>query len=165
MARKRKRSHAVTGTDTDNGTGTGTGLTDLNKRQKASGDTHRKDPPVKQTLLAKYYPNVLCLRDYLLSKLPVSSKVRRKKLLSVGHKLARNIEHQGDDHEEEDEDHLLGDFLDSTLIGVSLNHELSHENRLKEWVSFSQKGDISVSTIANSSGNDVYSQSEVGVYQ
>ncbi|KAF7928563.1 uncharacterized protein EAE98_005619 [Botrytis deweyae] len=157
MARKRKRSHAVTGTDTDNGTG----LTDLNKRQKASGDTHRKDPPVKQTLLAKYYPNVLCLRDYLLSKLPVSSKVRRKKLLSVGHKLSTNIEDQGDDHEEEDEDHLLGDFLDGTLIGVSLNHELSQENRLKEWVSFSQKGDISVSTIANSSGNDVYSQSEI----
>lgn len=158
MARKRKRSHAATGTDTDNRTG----LTDLNKRQKASGDTHRKDPPVKQALLAKYYPNVLCLRDYLLSKLPVSSKVRRKKLLSVGHKTPTNIEDQGeDDHDEKDEDHLLGDFLDSTLIGVSSNHDLSQENRLKEWVSFSQKGDISVSTIANSSGNDVYSQSEI----
>lgn len=154
MASKRKRHHASTGT----------ALVDFNKRQKASGDFHSKDPPVKQALLAKYYPNVLCLRDYLLSKLPVNSKVRKKKLLSVGRKTSANTEGQDDD-EDEHENHVLGDFLDGTLIGVSSHNGLSQENRLKEWNSFSQQGDISVSTIANSSGTDIYSQSEVGVYQ
>lgn len=158
MARKRKRHHAV------NDTAIETGLTDLNKRQRVSGDFRNKDPPVKQALLTKYYPSVLCLRDYLLSKLPASSKVRRKKLLSVGRKTSANIESQDGD-EDEDEDLILGDFIDKTLIGISSNNGLSQEDRLKEWVSFSQRGDVSVSTIANSSGNDLYSQSEVGVYQ
>ncbi|APA07224.1 hypothetical protein sscle_02g019940 [Sclerotinia sclerotiorum 1980 UF-70] len=162
MASKRKRNHAVTstGADTGNGNGNDTGLADSNKRQRTSGDGYSKDPPVKQALLNKYYPNVLCLRDYLLSKLPVSSKVRRKKLSSVGRKASANIPYQdGDD--DEDEDRVLGDFLDGTLIGVSSNNGLSQEDRLKEWVSFSQRGDVSVSTIANSNCTDVYSQSEI----
>ncbi|KAI9650201.1 Telomerase reverse transcriptase [Ciborinia camelliae] len=150
MASKRKRNRRAI---------TGTGLTDLNKRQRVCGDFRSKDPPVKQALLTKYYPNVLCLRDYLLSKLPVSSKVRRKKLLSVGRKTS---EGQGGDQNDEDEDILLGDFLDGTLIGVSSNNGSLQEDRSKEWNSFSQRGDISLSTIANSCGTDLYSQSEVG---
>ncbi|KAF7867253.1 hypothetical protein EAF04_005336 [Stromatinia cepivora] len=157
MTSKRKRNRAVTSTGT---TGNDTGLTDSNKHQKISGDCGSKDPPVKQALLNKYYPNVLCLRDYLLSKLPVPSKVRRKKLLSVGRKVSANIQYEDDD-DDEDEDRLLGDFLDGTMIGVSSNNGLSQEDRLKEWVSFSQRGDVSVSTIANSNCTDVYSQSEI----
>ncbi|CAD6447834.1 90dde13d-292a-4651-93b4-1c553ad6b48e [Sclerotinia trifoliorum] len=162
MASKGKRNHAVTstGAGTGNGNGNDTGLADSNKRQRTSGDCYSKDPPVKQALLNKYYPNVLCLRDYLLSKLPVSSKVRRKKLLSVGRKASANIQYQdGDDGE--DEDRVLGDFLDGTLIGVSSNNGLSQEDRLKEWVSFSQRGDVSVSNIADSNCTNVYSQSEI----
>ncbi|KAJ8070628.1 hypothetical protein OCU04_000999 [Sclerotinia nivalis] len=171
MASKRKRNCTSTSTSTGTGTGTGTSngngndtcLTDSNnKRQRISGDCLNKDPPVKQALLNKYYPNVLCLRDYLLSKLPVSSKVRRKKLLSVGRKASANIQYQdGNDDEDEDEDRVLGDFLDGTLIGVSSNNGLSQEDRVKEWVSFSQRGDVSVSTIVNSNCTDVYSQSEI----
>ncbi|QSZ30101.1 hypothetical protein DSL72_004621 [Monilinia vaccinii-corymbosi] len=149
-SKKRKRSHA----------GAGPGLKDLNKRQKVAEDFRNKDPPVKQVLLAKYYPRVLCLRDYLLSKLPVSSKVRKKKLLSVGRKTSATTEDQGGDGDG-GEDRLLGDFLDSTLIGASSNNGLSQEDRLKEWNSFSQRGDLSVSTIANSIGADLYSQSEI----
>lgn len=176
-SKKRKRNRAGAGAGA--ATGTGTGLTDLNnKRQKVSGDFRNKDPPVKQALLTKYYPDVLSLRDYLLSKLPVSSKVRKKKLLSVGRKTSANTEDlvgrggdDGDDDDNDDnddgndEDRVLGNFLDGTLIGVSSNNGLSQEDRLKEWNSFSQRGDTSVSTIANSSSTDIYSQSEVGGYQ
>lgn len=156
--KKRKRNRAVTST----------GLANPNnlKRQKLSEDFPSKDPPVKQALLSKYYPNVLCLRDYLLSKLPLSSKVRKKKLLSVGRKTSANPQSRGgEEDEDEDEDLVLGKFLDGTLIGVSSNDGLSQEDRSKEWSSFSQRGDDSMSTIANSSSTELYSQSEVGVYQ
>lgn len=116
------------------------------KRQKTSSNNALV---VKDALLAKYYPQVLSLRDYLLSKLPKTSKVRRKKIISVGRR--------SDDKKTEQE---LARFLDQTLIGVSKFREASQDERWKQWTTFSQKPDDSVS-FANLSGVGTYSQTEV----
>ena len=105
---------------------------------------------VKDSLLAKYYPQVLTLREYLLSKLPKTSKVRRKKIISVGKK--------SNDKQTEQE---LSRFLDQTLIGVSNFKEASQDERWEQWSTFSQKQDDSVVSFANLSGVGTYSQTEV----
>lgn len=116
------------------------------KRQKVSSNSGLV---VKDSLLAKFYPQVLSLREYLLSKLPKTSKVRRKKIISVGKKI------DGKKTEQE-----LAKFLDQTLVGVSKFKDLSQDERWKQWTTFSQRPDDSVS-FANLSGVGTYSQTEV----
>lgn len=99
---------------------------------------------------------VLSLREYLLSKLPTASKVRRKKILSVGER--KDVD--------PDDERELCDLLDKTLVGVLSHDGLSEEDRSREWVSFSQQGgDTSLSTIGNSSGDGIFSISKASVYQ
>ena len=136
MAGKRKRSrpsHRVEGDQ---------------KRQKISETSSSKDAIVKEALLAQFYPQVLSLRDFLISKLPPSSKVRRKKILSVGKKP------------DSEADQKLSKVLDQTLVGVSKHKEVSQEERRQQWTTFSQKADDSVS-FANATGVGIFSQSEV----
>lgn len=88
----------------------------------------------------------------MLSRLPSTSKVRRKKIISVGRR-------PGDT----DIEKKLSNFLDSTLIGASKCNEVSPEERWQQWTTFSQKADDSISCI-NLNGVGVYSQSEVRVF-
>ncbi|TAQ91363.1 hypothetical protein B7494_g281 [Chlorociboria aeruginascens] len=118
------------------------------KRQKISASAI-KEPVVKQELLARYYSQVFSLRQYLLSKLPSESKVRRKKITSVGRKHS------------DGRDGVLAEFLDKTLIGLLPSEETLHEERWKRWNVFTQRGDTSTSTVANPSGVGIYSQSEI----
>ncbi|TVY53989.1 Telomerase reverse transcriptase, partial [Lachnellula suecica] len=111
----------------------------------------RKEPIIKQALLAQYYPQVLTLREYLLQRLPNASKIRRKKISSVGrHPAPENAELE----------QWLAAFLDQTLIGVSVCKEVSREERWKQWTTFSQRADESASTL-NLSSPGVFSQSEL----
>lgn len=124
------------------------------KRQKISGNTNGKDPVVKQALLAQYYPKVFSLREYLLSKLPTTSKIRRKKISKLGrHHDLGNGEHQSS----------LAQFLDQTLIGVLKDDGVPREERVQQWSSFSQRADILDSNFGDLSGAGVFSQSEVSV--
>jgi len=123
------------------------------KRQKISDPLQSsKDPIIKHALLAQYYPQVFTLREYLLRRLPNTSKIRRKKIASVG----RNPSAEHRELEEE-----LARFLDQTLVGESVCLEVSKQERWSQWISFSQKVDDSVSTLVNLSSPGVYSQSEV----
>ena len=139
MGAKRRKSRTGKGDENDQ------------KRQKLKGNTFVKEPVVKRALLAQYYCPVLTLREYLLSKLPSTSKVRRKKIRSCGCKSQRGV---GEDERE------LSSFLDQTLVGVS-RHDLSADNRRQQWTAFSQRADESVSTLSNLSGIGQFSQSEV----
>jgi len=141
MAGKRKR-HAH-GTEGDH------------KRQRVSGPSSGKDPVVKHAVLSKYYSQVVSLREYILTKLPASSKIRRKKILSVGRKTPS----QSGDAES---DRKLSEFLDQTLVGVLKNIDVPQDERWRQWTAFSQRADDSVSTLANLSGTGVFSQTEVG---
>jgi telomerase reverse transcriptase len=138
MASKRKRSRP-------NHIGGG------QKRQKISDTSKSKESVVKEALLAQFYPQVLSLREYLLSKLRPSSKVRRRKILSFGKKA------------DSETDQKLSNFLDQTLIGVTKHNGVSQEERWQQWTTFSQKADDSTS-FANSSGAGLFSQSEVGTF-
>lgn len=136
--RKRKRSaHGKAGGD--------------EKRQKKALGPQATDPVVKHALLAKYYPQVVTLREYLVSRLPPSSKIRRKKILSLGHRQRPG---------NRETDQQLACFLDQTLVGVSRFKEAGPEERLNEWAAFSQKPDESVSW-ANLSLLGAFSQTEV----
>ena len=121
------------------------------KRQKISESLSSKGAVVKHALLAQFYPQVLSLREFLISKLPPSSKVRRKKILSVGKKTDSETDQQ------------LSKFLDQTLVGVSKHRGVSQEERWQQWTTFSQKADDSVS-FANVTGVSTFSQSEVGIF-
>jgi telomerase reverse transcriptase len=136
MAGKRTRSRPNHGTGGDQ------------KRQKISEASNRKDSVVKEALLAQFYPQVFSLRGYLISKLPPASKIRRRKILSVGKKT------------DSEAGQKLSQFLDQTLVGVSKHQRDSQEERWRQWTTFSQKADDSTS-FANLSGAGLFSQSEV----
>jgi telomerase reverse transcriptase len=137
MASKRKRSRPNHGLGSDQ------------KRQKISEASSRKDSVVKEALLAQFYPQVFSLREYLISKLPPNSKVRRRKILSVG----KNPDSEADQK--------LSEFLDQTLVGVAKHQGVSQAERWRQWTTFSQKADEST-PFANLSGAGLFSQSEVG---
>lgn len=129
---------------------------DGQKRQKIShplqSGSNSKDPIIKHALLAQYYPQVFTLRGYLLQRLPNTSKIRRKKILSVGRRLT-------DENRELEEE--LAAFLDQTLVGESVCREVSKAERWTQWKSFSQRADDSASTLISLSSPGVYSQFEV----
>lgn len=119
------------------------------KRQKV---THNSDPVnnvVRQALLSQFYPQVVSLREYLLLKLPKSSKVRRKKI-----KSATKHDHDGGAD--------FARFLDETLVGIARDTSSSlTSHRWAQWTTFSQRVDESASTLHNLSGVGKFSQSEV----
>lgn len=137
MAGKRKRSRTNHRIDSDH------------EGRKIADHSNSRDSVVKDALLAQFYPQVISLREFLISKLPPSSKIRRKKILSVGKKADSEI------------DQKLSKLLDQTLVGVSKHKGVSQEERWQQWTTFSQKADDSVS-FANQSGVGIFSQSEVG---
>jgi telomerase reverse transcriptase len=141
MAGKRKRTRP--------------GIESDQKRQRISSNPNGKDPVVKQALLAQYYPQVCSLREYLLFKLPATSRIRRKKILNLGRKQSLD---NGKDCS------AFSDFLDCTLVGVLKCNDASSEERIQQWTSFSQRANTSDSTFANMSGAGNFSQSEVSVY-
>lgn len=144
MTRKRKRNTHGQGNREDG------------KRQRVSGSFNNgngKDPVVKNALLAQYYPRVVSLREYLLSKLPPTSKIRRKKILTVGRNPCA---------ETRERDQALADALDRTLVGIPRHGDEGQEERSQLWASFSQWADVSKSTLG-CVGEVVFSQSEVSV--
>jgi telomerase reverse transcriptase len=110
---------------------------------------------VQKSLLSQYYPKILTLREYLLSKLPPSSKVRRRKIAAF-----TCCEQFTRSDEAELEDISLSRYLDQTLVGVGERFETFKDERWKQWTSFSQRPNNSESTI-RSGGDGECSQSEV----
>lgn len=95
---------------------------------------------VQQSLLSQFYPEVLTLREYLLVKLPSNSRVRRKKVLSVGR---RGLVHDDRDIPTTvNADGILGSFLDSTLVGIP-HHSPQGDQRVARWHSFTNQADAS----------------------
>ena len=115
--------------------------------------------PVKHALLAQYYSDAQTLRQYALSKLPTSSRIRRRKIASVG--LAKTSPEKA-----ATEDELaVGELLDSTIVArrrhAEADAEAGHDHRWEQWLGFSQKGDESYVTLSDGLKGSIYSQSEV----
>lgn len=82
---------------------------------------HESSPQVLHPLLAQCYPQVQNLKDYLLTALPKSSRVRRKRLLS----FTQSPEH--------------AQFFDTTLVGVrGQTGPAVLERRMKDVALFTQ---------------------------
>ncbi|KAF7562172.1 hypothetical protein G7046_g1967 [Stylonectria norvegica] len=109
------------------------------------------EKPVRRDLLETCYSRVTTLREHVLSKLPSSSRLRRKKITSLG---------QGEDIGEVEA--RLVRLLDTSLIciGESRPQQDNLDTRWEQWLSFSQKGDESYVTISDGIAGSIYSQSE-----
>jgi telomerase reverse transcriptase len=126
------------------------------KRQRVTNPvkaTIPKDLIIKQALLNQFYPEVLTLREYLLSRLSSASKIRRKKIVHVG--SSKDTDSSAN--------RALSFFLDRTLVGVVESKNAKKEDRWRHWGTFSQKCDDSVSTLIDLNSVGRYSQSDVRI--
>lgn len=70
---------------------------------------------VTHPTLSLYYPQTLTLRDYVLSKLPATSKTRKRKISALG-KRVRNGKPHTSDETQDDAGADLVKLLDRTLV-------------------------------------------------
>lgn len=130
----------------------------MNKRKGCDGDASRRKKvggsptklPLHRDLLDLFYPNCICLRKYVLASLPQTSRLRRRKIESIG----TNPERCALEKE-------LSHLLDSTLVCYQQLTPDTADNRWEQWLSFSQKGEDS--SVSLTAGSPIYSQSEVCV--
>ena len=108
--------------------------------------------PIKHPTLSLYYRNTFTLRDYLLSKLPITSKVRRRKIASV---LPGTVNLDDDDEKIStlrQDRHCLSKILNSTLVCTV--HEQtpgSGPSRIKDFDTFSQHVNPTIESSVSSS--------------
>lgn len=157
MARKRKRSHkqveVTEGPQKRIRLDAGSG---------SSGVLSKDDTLIKHPLLSLYYPQVLTLRNYLLSQLPLSSKSRRRRLASAGthYRAPPNVGASEDQSNTQriENDRALAKLLDATLVGqLHMQWPNRDDSRVKELATFSQKV---TSTVGSSAGGGICSQTE-----
>ncbi|KAJ5177714.1 reverse transcriptase [Penicillium coprophilum] len=99
-------------------------------------------------VISLYYRNVVPLREYLLQQLPVTSKSRRRRILTV------------DSREDNAQSQTLAELLDSTLVGVlKETSPILNSERQKEYSSFNESQSRSV--LASTDTGPTCPQSEV----
>lgn len=132
----------------------GRGIKRKSAHHDASASKKLKTPSpgslVKRDLLRHHYPRVQTLREYLIAKLPSSSRIRRRKLASLGLQL--------DCAETEIR---LSRLLDSCLVCSSNSSITKDPARWEQWISFSQRADESYITLSGGISGAIYSQCEV----
>ena len=133
MAKKRKRASGAR----DEHAPPSKRAADLHARQGAPDASTPRHPVLQQ-----FYPEVLTLRAYVLSKLKDKPQRQRRLLDHV--------------------DSTFSQFLDSTVVGSGLPDAkpVSQQTRLQEFISFSQK--LSGSTAESTDSVVASSQNEVG---
>lgn len=123
------------------------------------------DAAVKHALLVHYYSEIQTLRQYALAKLPPSSRIRRRKIASLGLDKSK-----ASPEKPSTEDELaLGHLLDSTIVArrhhagaeAEAEADKDYEHRWEQWVGFSQRGDESYVTLSDGLKGSIFSQSEV----
>ncbi|KAI9697651.1 MAG: hypothetical protein M1836_004601 [Candelina mexicana] len=138
--------------------------TKLQKGEKTQGlqDPRTSRDGIQHPILSLHYPSVWTLRDYLLYKLPETSKSRRRRILSIPSYLEYPSQFTPRDSGKlgiQAADRALLKLLDLTLIGVPKSKPEATTARLKEFASFSQGQ--TESTIGSSNGAGLCSQSEL----
>lgn len=124
----------------------------------ASSDRKRvrtsRDMLVKRDLLDRCYDKVTTLREYILLKLPPRSRLRRKKVASVG---------EGDDVGELESN--LSRLLDTSLVCFDNDQQnvKDVDMRKKQLIEFTQKGDESYVSLSDGISGSVFSQDEVSI--
>ena len=133
-------------------------MTGKRKRSRPSGQDSKRakieienTTSVKHPALGLYYRSILTLRDYLLSRLPTTSKSRRRKLLST---FSGRPDIQCSNAESSmlsDEKQCLHQLLNSTLVCTIDEQPPRPTSRLKDFEVFSQH--LSLTAGSNTSGS------------
>ncbi|KAI0418047.1 hypothetical protein F5X98DRAFT_126411 [Xylaria grammica] len=127
-------------------------------RKKKSGNQSLIVSGLQHPVLCQYYPNVQSLREYIITKLPPSSRIRRRKVSAIG--LATEFLHTPLSGVERS----LGFLLDTTFIGHSNPTVEEDGHRMDEWKNFSQRVDESYVTLSNGVTGFVESQTLILEY-
>lgn len=149
-SRKRKRGSSTNHLSGD----------DMQRKKLKTHSCDHQPPPfaaIQHAVLNQFYSRVYSLRDYVLSTLPPTSKVRRKKVAAIG-KTDGAFSSTLSDIELS-----VGNLLDNTLVGIFEKPVCSPaDDRWEHRTTFSQKGDESYITPSDGTANSKFSQSEVG---
>lgn len=129
---------------------------DEGSRKRVCDRTNRPTPiAASHPTLSLYYPQILTLRDFVLSRLPASSKSRRRKVAGIKEEIStpctsvasvglRHLEcpQSSEGCNEDEEENLLAKLLDSTLVCVRPREpRLTSQSREKDFQAFSQQND------------------------
>ncbi len=162
MSRKRKR-HAA---------GWSVTQAQAKKRQKQDESTNRGQDTmpdgIHHPVLSIYYPRLLSLRAYLLSRLPGSSKIHRRRLAGLGRfegegAAAAHAEAVGLSVDEAVE---IARLLDTTVVGLTSPSQVGHryvnhiDGRPEEIPTVSQQEQTTILSRSGVNG-DSFPQSEV----
>lgn len=129
MGKKRKRPAKKSGPTASSQAS----ITAVAGRFKSSKHPVARDNRTTHPVISLYYRQVLPLRQYLLNQLPVSSKLRRRRITSLRPSPERN------------DLQPLADLLDSTLVGVSKESSLTvNSERQRDYRAFTQSQSRSV---------------------
>ncbi|KAI1262968.1 hypothetical protein F5Y18DRAFT_138184 [Xylariaceae sp. FL1019] len=142
MARPRKRRRSTSNSDPSV----------QNKRSKLGKASASHHLGIHHPVISHFYPQVENLRDYVIGKLPSSSRIRRKKVGAVG-RFGKSPAVPLSDAEQ-----ALGNLLDTTFLGLPNPASSEEDHRQAEWRDFSQKGDESYVTLSNGVSGFVESQ-------
>lgn len=104
---------------------------------------------VKRDLLQQHYPYVQTLREYLLERLPSTSRLRRRKIANVSYQ-------EGADNDQ----NRLCRLLDTCLVCFDERKLEKDPTRWEQWVSFSQRADESYVTLSGGLSAAIFSQPE-----
>ncbi|XXG94534.1 hypothetical protein Hte_000791 [Hypoxylon texense] len=154
--RKRKRSNSVKGCQ-DSRPHAGP----PSKKGRTQPESNQQLEPVQthHAVLSQYYSQVLTLRHYVLSRLPPTSRLRRKKVTAIG-----IVDKTPGPPTLSDIERSLGVLLDNTLIGVPNESKTPEDDHLEGWKTFSQKGDESYVTLSNGVAGFVETQALIIEY-
>lgn len=75
----------------------------------------------RHPVISLYYHQVLTLRQYLLQQLPLTSRSRRRRILSLKVPIAQPVaadKSDGDHRQHEGPARIIANLLDTTLVGV-----------------------------------------------
>ncbi|KAI0200114.1 hypothetical protein F4808DRAFT_178489 [Astrocystis sublimbata] len=152
MARPRKRKRHITALDEAS--------THLQPSKQEDGSTispNAVQSRAQHPILSQFYPQIQNLREYVLSKLPPSSRIRRRKVSAVGNAS------KSPDTPLSDLEQTLGALLDTTLVGLP-KPTAQDDRRRDEWEHFSQRGDELYVTISNGEARFAESQALIVEY-
>ncbi|KAI1828107.1 hypothetical protein F4861DRAFT_243412 [Xylaria intraflava] len=148
MARPRKRKrHTLADEVSTNGPPT--------KKTKNGDSQYSVSSRVWHPVLSQYYAHVQSLREYIIAKLPSSSKIRRRKVSAVG------IVSRFSGMPLSDLEQRLGTLLDTTFVGLS---QLGIEAGNHPAEGCNQRGDESYVTLSNGVNRFVESQALIVEY-
>ncbi|OIW34484.1 hypothetical protein CONLIGDRAFT_587925, partial [Coniochaeta ligniaria NRRL 30616] len=128
--------------------------TERSAKKTKRGNKSQNDS-LSHPLLSQLYPHLQTLREYILSRLPASSRLRRKKIASVG------LQSEASEKPVTEVELALARLLDTTVVARSAEREARHDDRWEKWNSFSQKGDESYVTLADGYAGASFSQTEI----